>query len=70
MDLLKLVLTTLSTLVLLDYSKRASEIIFVMDTSLEKWGEVLIQLVQEKRHFSRYKSGMGSYVKKKYDATK
>ena len=42
MDLLKLALTTPPTLVSLDYSEGAGEIIFAMDASLERWKKVLI----------------------------
>ena len=70
MDLLKLALTTPAALVSLDYSEKAGEIILVVDTSLERWGGVLMQLVQEKKHLSRYESKIWSSAKKKYDATK
>ena len=70
MDLLKLALTTLPALVSVDYIAEVGDIIFTIDASLEGWGGVLIQLVQGKRHPSRYESGIWSSVEKKYDATK
>lgn len=45
MDLFKLALTTPPTLVSLDYSEGAGDIILTLDASLEGWGEVLIQLI-------------------------
>ncbi len=54
MDLLKLALTTPPVLVSLDYTEGASDIILVVDANLEEWGEVLMQLVKEKKHPSRY----------------
>ncbi len=70
MNLLKLTLTTPAALVSLNYSKGAGEIILAVDASLEGWGRVLMQLIQGKRHSSRYKSGIWSCAEKKYDATK
>ena len=70
MDLLKLALTTPPALVSLDYSEGTGEIILAVDASLEGWGGVLMQLVQGKRHLSRYESGIWSCAEKKYDATK
>lgn len=69
MDLLKLALTTLPALVSLDYLEGEGEIILAMDASLERWREVLIQLVKGKKHSLRYKSRIWSSAKKKYDAT-
>lgn len=69
MNLLKLVLTSLPALVSLDYSKDAGEIILAIDASLEGWRGVLMQLLQEKIHLSRYKSGIWSRAEKRYDAT-
>ena len=70
MDLLKQAFTSPLALVSLYYSERASEIILVVDASLEDWGEVLMQLVQGKRHPSRYESEIWSCAEKKYNATK
>lgn len=69
MDLLKLAFITPPALIFLDYSKRADDIIFVVDASLERWGRVLMQAVKKKRHLSRYESKIWSSVEKKYDAT-
>ena len=69
-DLLKLALTTPPILVFLDYTEGAGDIILVVDTSLEEWGKVLMQLVKGKQHPSKYKSGIWSAVEKRYDATK
>ncbi len=54
MDLPKLALTSPPTLVSLDYSEEAGEIIFTVDTSLEEWGGVLMQLGKRKKHPLRY----------------
>ena len=70
MDLIKLALTTPPALVSLDYTEGAGDIILAVDASLEGWGGVLMQLVQGKRHPSRYESGIWSSAEKKYDATK
>lgn len=69
-DLFKLALITLLALVSLDYNERASDIILAVDASFEGWGGVLIQLVQGKRHLSRYESGIWSSVEKRYNTTK
>ena len=58
MDLLKLALRTPPALLSLDYNERAGDIILVLNTSLEGWGGVLIQLVQRKKHPSKYESGI------------
>lgn len=42
MNLLKLVLITLLALVFQDYIRGIEDIIFIVDTSLNKWEEVLI----------------------------
>ena len=70
MDLLMLALTTSLALVSLNYFEGAGKIILAMDASLERWGGVLMQLVQGKRHSSRYESRIWSSAEKKYDATK
>lgn len=48
MDLLKLVLRTLPALVFLDYIEGAGDIILAVNTSLQGWEGVLIQLVKGK----------------------
>ncbi len=58
MDLLKLALKTPQALVYSDYTKGAGDIIFAVNASLEGWKGVLIQLVKEKKHLSRYETGI------------
>lgn len=70
MNLLQLALTTLWALVFLDYNKGGGDIIFAIDASVKRWGEVLIQFVKEKKHLSRYKSKISSSAEKKYDTFK
>ena len=70
MDLLKLAFTTFPALVSLNYSKKAGEIILVVDASLDEWGRMLMQLLQGKRHPSRYENRIFSSIEKKYNATK
>ena len=70
MDLLKFALTSPPALVSLDYIERAGDIILAVDASLEGWGGVLMQLVKEKRHPSRYESKIWSTAEKKYNAAK
>ena len=65
MDLLKLALTTPQALVYSDYTKVAGDIIFAMNASLEGWRGVLIQLVKEKKHLSRYETGIYSSATKR-----
>lgn len=68
-DLIKLSLTTFPTLVSLDYSKRADNIILAINTSLEKWKGVLIQLVHGKRYLSRYESRIWFVIERKCNVT-
>lgn len=56
MDLLKLALTTPPTFIFMDYTESVDDIILAVDTSLDGWREVLMQLLKQKRHPSRYKS--------------
>lgn len=70
MNMLKIALTNPSALVSFDYSKGIGDIILAVNASLEGWGGELMQLVQGKRHPSRYESGIWSIAEKKYDATK
>lgn len=42
MDLFKFVFTNPLALVLLDYTKKVGNIIFVVNTSLKRWEEVLM----------------------------
>lgn len=70
MDLLKLAFTNPPALVSLDYTNGASDIILAVDAYLKGWGGVLMQLIKEKRHLSKYESGIWSSTEKKYDAIK
>lgn len=57
-------------MVFLNYSKRASDIIFAIDVSFKEWKNVFIKLIKEKKHLSRYKSKIWSSAEKKYNAIK
>ena len=72
MNILKLILTTASTLKFLNYSFLIDEIILTIDFNLEKWNAILFQINVEtnKNHFSRYKSGLWTMFESKYDVTK
>ena len=50
----------------LNYSEGVGKIIPMMDVSLEGGERVQIQLVQGKRHPSRYESRIRSNIEKKY----
>ena len=65
MDLLKLAFTTPLALVSLDYIWGAGDIILAVDSSLNRWGGVLMQLMKKKIHLSRYESGIWSGGEKK-----
>ena len=45
-------------------------IILGVDSSLSGWGAILMQMIDSKRHPSRYESGVWSPAEQKYDATK
>lgn len=68
--LLKLMLIILPTLIFLNYSEGASDIIFAINTSLKKQRRVLIKFMKRKRYLSRYKTGIWSSVERKYDIIK
>lgn len=70
MNLLKLAFTTSPALVSLDYTESVDDIILAVDTSLDRWEKVLMQLVKTKKHLSRYESGIWSNAEGNYDATK
>lgn len=70
MDLQKLAFITLPVLISLNYLDKIGEIIFAVNTNLERWGRILILLIQGKRHFFRYKSKIWFNIEKKYNATK
>ena len=72
MNILKLILTTASTLRLLNYSFLTDEIILAVDFSLKKWSVILFQINSEtsKNHSSRYESDLWTMFESKYDVTK
>ena len=72
MNILKLTLTTASTLKLLNYFSLINEIILIMNFSLKKWDVIFSQVNFEtdKRHFSRYENELWIKSKSQYDATK
>ena len=57
--ILKKVLTTVSALMFLQYSKKADKIIFALDISLNEWSAYLDQLnADRKRHLLRFLSSL------------
>ena len=72
MNILKLILTTASTLRFLNYFSLTDEIILAVDFNLKKWSVILFQINSEtsKNHSSRYESGLWTMFESKYDATK
>ena len=71
MDQLKISLTTAPALVKIDYAEGAGEIILAVDASLTGWGAVLMQVDSDnRRHPSRYESGLWNPAEQQYDATK
>ena len=72
MNALKLILTTASTLKLLNYSLLTDEIILTVDFSLKEWGAILFQINSEtsKNHSSRYESGLWTMSESKYNIMK
>ena len=68
--MLKVALTIAPALVKLNYNKGTREIILAVNASLKGQGRVLIQLVDSVRHPLRYKSGLQSSAKAKYNTTK
>ena len=71
-NILKLILTTASTLKLLNYSFLIDKIILIVDFSLKKWDAILIQINSEtsKIYSFRYKSNLWTMFELKYDITK
>jgi hypothetical protein len=67
---LKKVFISPPALVAIDYSENAGDIILAVDSSFKNWGAVLVQMVEKRRAFSRYESGMWSDVEQRYDVTK
>ena len=72
MNILKLILTTASTLRPLNYSSLTDEIILAVDFNLKKWDIILSQINFEtsKNHSSRYKSDLWTIFESKYDVIK
>ena len=72
MNILKLTLTTASTLKFLNYFFLTDEIILTVNFNLKKWNVIFLQINLEidKRHFSRYKSELWIESKFRYDVIK
>ena len=72
MNILKLILTTASTLRPLNYFLLTDEIILAVDFSLKKWDVILFQLNSEtsKNHSSCYESGLWTMFESKYNVIK
>ena len=72
MNILKLILTTASTLKLLNYSFLIDEIILAVNFNLKKWDVILSQInfQTNKNHFSCYKSDLWMMFESKYDVMK
>ena len=72
MNILKLTLTTVSILKLLNYFFLADEIILAVNFSLKKWNVIFSQVNFKinKRHLSRYENKLWIKSKSRYDATK
>ena len=71
-NILKLILTTASTLRFLNYFFLINKIILVVDFSLKRWNAILFQINSEtsKNHFSRYESGLWTMFELKYNVMK
>ena len=72
MNILKLTLTTASTLKLLNYFFLIDEIILTVNFSLKKWNATFLQVnfESDKRHFSQYESELWTESKSWYDVMK
>ena len=70
MDRLKLAITSAPCLIKISHEPGAGDIVLAVDASLEGWRGVLMQIVQGKRHPSRYESGLWNTAERSYDATK
>ena len=71
MDILKQTLTTAPALVHIEYGPKGGLIILAADASLARWGAVLMQEDEEKKHHpARYESGQWNPAERGYDVTK
>jgi hypothetical protein len=59
----KMAIIIVFTLVILNYSPEAREIILTVDFNLKRWGATLFQIVSKYRYPSRYKSDFWTEVK-------
>ena len=60
MNSLKLTLTNVFTMIFLNYEKNAKEIILTININFCEWDKILMQIINEKRHFFRYESDIWS----------
>ena len=69
---LKVILTTVTALIFIDYSEEADKIIIEADESDSEWEDTLSQMKKKikKRHSIYYKSEFWSDTKRKYDVVK
>ena len=72
MNILKLILTTASTLKFLNYFFLIDEIILTVTFNLKRWDVILFQINSErnKNHSSRYRSDLWTMFESRYDITK
>ena len=72
MNILKLILTTASTLKFLNYSSLIDKIILTVNFSLKRENVILFQINSEtsKNHSSRYENDLWTLSKSKYNVTK
>ena len=72
MNILKLILTTASTLKFLNYSFLTDEIMLTVNFNLKKWSAILFQINSgtNKNHSARYESDLWIMFESKYNVTK
>ena len=70
MNVLKFVLINVFAMMSLNYDVNAKKIIFVVNVNFQEWDAILMQIVNKKRHFSRYENNMWFEQKARYDAIK
>ena len=72
MNILKLILTTASTLKSLNYCLLIDEMILTINFSLKKWSAILSQINSKtrKNHFFRYESDLWTIFESKYNVIK